>query len=246
MVSSSVQGGGGGSWVLRAADMSSILSALLCLGRLWRAGRGQQEGTGHPPSPSSQEPQLLDSRRDQGYWWEENQPKLSLANLSLPGLILGQRTPNPEGRPSRVSWDPCLTWALETWWVRGRGPGILLKPGRAPVLSWGVRGGEVLGLCLWLPSRDLPQAHHLSWDSFRQLQSSNVNTLYAELECASEYTDHQGVCYSWPALFRAGNGNAFQYSCLQNPMDGRAARVQSRRSQRARHDWATSLSFISF
>ena len=38
-----------------------------------------------------------------------------------------------------------------------------------------------------------------------------------------------------------GNGNPFQYSCLENPMDGGAwCRLLSMGSQRVRHDWATS------
>ena len=41
-----------------------------------------------------------------------------------------------------------------------------------------------------------------------------------------------------------GNSNPFQYSCLENPMDGRAwFRLLSMGSQRVGHDWATSLSF---
>ena len=40
-----------------------------------------------------------------------------------------------------------------------------------------------------------------------------------------------------------GNGNPFQYSCLENPTDGGAwSRLLSMGSQRVRHDWATSLS----
>ena len=38
-----------------------------------------------------------------------------------------------------------------------------------------------------------------------------------------------------------GNGNPLQYSCLENPMDEEAGRLQSMGSQRVRHDWATSL-----
>ena len=49
MVSSSVECGGRGGWVLRAADMPSILSEVLLLGQMCRAGRGPQEGKGHPP-----------------------------------------------------------------------------------------------------------------------------------------------------------------------------------------------------
>ena len=33
-----------------------------------------------------------------------------------------------------------------------------------------------------------------------------------------------------------GNGNPFQYSCLENPMDGGACRPQSMGSQGVRHD----------
>ena len=39
-----------------------------------------------------------------------------------------------------------------------------------------------------------------------------------------------------------GNGNPFQYSCLENPMDGGAwCRLLSMGSQTVGHDWATSL-----
>ena len=46
---SPVQGRGRGGWVLRAADMPSIPSVLLCFGQMCRAGRGLQEGTGCLP-----------------------------------------------------------------------------------------------------------------------------------------------------------------------------------------------------
>ena len=36
-------------------------------------------------------------------------------------------------------------------------------------------------------------------------------------------------------------GNPLQYSCLENPMDRGASRLQSTGSQRVGHDWATSL-----
>ena len=35
---------------------------------------------------------------------------------------------------------------------------------------------------------------------------------------------------------REGNGNPFQYSCLENPMDRRADRLQSMGSRRVGHD----------
>ena len=36
-----------------------------------------------------------------------------------------------------------------------------------------------------------------------------------------------------------GNGNPLKYSCLENPMDGEACRLQSRGSQRVGHNLAT-------
>ena len=38
-----------------------------------------------------------------------------------------------------------------------------------------------------------------------------------------------------------GNGNPLQYSCLENPMDGRVWGTTVRGSQRVGQDWATSL-----
>ena len=39
-----------------------------------------------------------------------------------------------------------------------------------------------------------------------------------------------------------GDGNPFQYSCLENPMDGGAWWARVHGSQRVGHNWATSLS----
>ena len=41
-----------------------------------------------------------------------------------------------------------------------------------------------------------------------------------------------------------GNGNPLQYSCLENPMDRRACRLQSKGSQRVGHDCMTSLHYL--
>ena len=184
--------------------------------------------------------------RGQGSWMGENQPKLSVANLSRPGLSLGQGTLNHAGVFLRVSWDISLTWVPGTWCgvMSGHWDSrvMLVKPGRAPELSWEVRGGEVLGLSLWLPSRDLPQTHHLGWDS-GAAQGAHVNTPYAELECESEYTDHQGVCCSWPALFGEGNGNAFQYSCLQYPMNIGACQLTVHRVAKSQR-WLSDFIFF--
>ena len=44
-------------------------------------------------------------------------------------------------------------------------------------------------------------------------------------------------------IFGEGNGTPLQYSCLENPMDGGACRLQSMGSRRVGHDWVTSLHF---
>ena len=43
-----------------------------------------------------------------------------------------------------------------------------------------------------------------------------------------------------------GNGTPLRYSCLENPMDRGACRLQSMGSLRVGHDWATSLSLFTF
>ena len=43
-----------------------------------------------------------------------------------------------------------------------------------------------------------------------------------------------------------GNGTPLQYSCLANPTDGGAWRLQSMGSLEVRHDWATSLPLFTF
>ena len=45
---------------------------------------------------------------------------------------------------------------------------------------------------------------------------------------------------------REGNGTPLQYSCLENPVDGGAGRLQSMGSLRVGHDLATSLSLFTF
>ena len=43
-----------------------------------------------------------------------------------------------------------------------------------------------------------------------------------------------------------GNGTPFQYSCLENPMAEKPGWLQSMRSGRVGHHWATSLSLFTF
>ena len=83
----------------------SFSSLVRCAGQ----GGDRRRARDTHPVPSSQEPQGSGSLRGQGSFLGENQPKFSVANLSLPGLSLGQGTLNPAGVFSRVSWDPYLT-----------------------------------------------------------------------------------------------------------------------------------------
>ena len=116
---SPVQGRGRGGWVLRAADMPSIPSVLLCFGQMCRAGRGLQEDTGHPPCPQFKGTTRLGQLEWPGILLGENQPKLSVANLSLAGLSLGQRPPTLQVGPPR---SPGAHMSLESREVgRGRG-----------------------------------------------------------------------------------------------------------------------------
>ena len=55
---------------------------------------------------------------------------------------------------------------------------------------------------------------------------------------------HQCFGYHCFHAFREGDGTPLQYSCLENPTDGGACRLQSMGSRRVGHDWATSLSRI--
>ena len=47
-------------------------------------------------------------------------------------------------------------------------------------------------------------------------------------------------------MFREGNGNLLQYSCLENPRTEEPGRLQSTGSLRVGHDWVTSLSLFTF
>ena len=94
------------------SELQTCLPSSLRFSSLARcAGQGgdRRRARDTHPAPSSREPQGSGSLRGQGSFLGENQPKFSVANLSLPGLSLGQGTLNPAGVFSRVSWDPYLT-----------------------------------------------------------------------------------------------------------------------------------------
>ena len=52
--------------------------------------------------------------------------------------------------------------------------------------------------------------------------------------------------FSLSYLFGEGNGNPFQYSCLEIPWMEEPGRLQSMGSLRVGHDWLTSLSLFTF
>ena len=152
MVSSFLQGGGGRDWALRATDMPSILSELLLLGQMCRAGRGPQVGTGRPRYP-----QFMGTT--------------GLRQLEGPAILMGRESAQafhgksftcraesgPEA-PEPCRWVlSCLLGPISHLSPRNLVGGnvgaldsrvMLVKPGRAPELRWGVRGRDVLGLSL--------------------------------------------------------------------------------------------------
>ena len=101
-----------GAGAAGCSELQTCLPSLLCFSALARcAGQGGdcRRARAAYPTSSSREPQGSGSWRGQGSWRGEKQPTLLVANLSLPGLSLGQRTLNPAGESSQGSRDPCLT-----------------------------------------------------------------------------------------------------------------------------------------
>ena len=68
-----------------------------------------------------------------------------------------------------------------------------------------------------------------------------VKTLPTMQETQKEWVQSPGLGGS----SGRGNGNAVQYSCLENPMDRGACRLQSMGSQRIRRDWVTKHNNIT-
>ena len=153
MVSSSVQGRGGwGGWALRAADMPSILSEVLLLGQMCRAGRGPQEGTGHPPCPQFTGTTGLGQLEGPGIFFGRESAQVFSGKSLTSRAESGPRDPEPcrcvlpglLGPISHLIPRNLVGGKAGHWDSRV----MLVKPGRAPELSWGVRGGEILGLSL--------------------------------------------------------------------------------------------------
>ena len=57
-----------------------------------------------------------------------------------------------------------------------------------------------------------------------------------ESTCIAEAVGDKGLILVLGRSPEGGNGNALQYSCLENPMDKGAWRAQYMGSQRVRHD----------
>ena len=56
------------------------------------------------------------------------------------------------------------------------------------------------------------------------------------LSCIQGYCYYLSKFHIYALVYGEGNGTPLQYSCLENPMDGGACRLQSMGSQRVRHD----------
>ena len=88
--------------------------------------------------------------------------------------------------------------------------------------------------------------HQVSFTCFTNIFVFNVHhdPSFPGVSYGKESADNAGELGSIPGSGRSpgeGNGNVLQYSCLENPLDRGAWRVQSMGSQRIRHDWATNI-----
>ena len=95
--------------MLRAADMPSILSELLLLGQMCRAGRGPQEGKGRPPCPHLMVTSGLRQLEGPGILMGRESAQAFSGKSLTCRAESGPEAPNPAGGSSQVSWGPYVT-----------------------------------------------------------------------------------------------------------------------------------------
>jgi len=127
-------------------------------------------------------------------------------------------------------------------------PGDLPNPGikRLSLMSPALAGGFYLGSHPGIPNPTPPGTKvKLAIDTY---WASRVVPVARNL---SAYAGDLRGAVSIPGLGRSpggGNGNLFQYSCLENPRDRGACHQVSKsqfiRSQRVRHDWGTQHTHV--
>ena len=133
--------------------MPSILSALLYLVQLWRAGgdrRRAWDAHSQPPVHRNVRAQAAGGTRDPD--GERMSPGFRWPISHFQGCVCarGQRT--LQVSLPRAPGSPCLTSVSGNQWGRRWGhwdPRVMMvKPGRAPELSWGEWSGQLLRLSL--------------------------------------------------------------------------------------------------
>ena len=70
----------------------------------------------------------------------------------------------------------------------------------------------------------------------REAWCAAVHGVTKSLKQLSDCTTSDKINTSWCCMSGEGNGNPLQYSCLENPMDGGAGRLQFTGSHRVGHD----------
>ena len=243
----------------------------ICTGR----GRLGTQSCRHAFYPLWASPPRPDVQGREGTAWGHRMPtpppvhrNLSAWALEKPGILTGRESAQAfSGKSLFQGWvwargpqalqvslpkapeSPCLTSVpgnVGEVWGYWDSRVMLVKPGRAPELSWGVRSGEVLGLSLWLPSRDLPQTHHLGWESFGQLrvpmwiQGMHRWNVRVSTQTVRDYTA-VGLHYLKKEMAMHSSILAWKIPWILEP-----ASLQSIGLQRVGHDWVTSFSFILF
>ena len=115
--------------------------------------------------------------------------------------------------------------AMKEIWVRSLG-------WEDPLEKWiAIHSNILTWRILWTVSSMGSQRGAHDWATFTftmQTIKSSINNDYVAIQTGE------------------GDGTPLQYSCLENPMDGGAGRLQAVGSLRVGQDWATSLSLFTF
>ena len=118
-------------------------------------------------------------------------------------------------------------------------------------LSWVWYNTVIESLCPRITAKILAPEHtsHVALSKllfFRFLIYNLGIKIVHTLKGCCQRTKYDSICKVPGTEYGEGNGTPLQYSCLENPMDGGACRLQSMGSLTVRHDWATSLSLFTF
>ena len=129
----------------------------------------------------------------------------------------------------------CVTWKRPSWeWTLCARPAARGQGFSSPCpLGSGPRATNHMTLLSQLPPPGASQM--LAWGS--TCEELPEGSAYFPRMCTL------GMPFNWtlPWMHFFPSFLPLQFSCLENPMEGGACRLQAMGSQRVRHDWATSL-----